>query len=99
MTIATDNVGNRRQMYIISCMNVPKQLLVQKNEKLILWKWLDDVEVEQIWSEKCTKVTEKNCNIHQVKSWFCKPAPQMSTALFFISEKKVLYNSKICVHN
>ncbi len=38
MTIATDNVGNRRQMYIINCMKVPKQLqLVQKNEKLLLW--------------------------------------------------------------
>ncbi len=38
MTIATDNVGNSRQMYIISCMNVPKQSqLVQKNEKLLLW--------------------------------------------------------------
>ncbi len=38
MTIATDNVGNSRQMYIISCMKVPKQSqLVQKNEKLLLW--------------------------------------------------------------
>ncbi len=38
MTIATDNVGKRRQMYIISCTNVPKQSkLVQKNEKLCLW--------------------------------------------------------------
>ncbi len=38
MILATDNAGNRRQMYIISCMNVPKQSqLVQKNEKLLLW--------------------------------------------------------------
>ncbi len=50
MTIATDDVGNRRQMYIISCMNVPKQsLLVQKNKKLYdVHKWIDDVEVEQV---------------------------------------------------
>ncbi len=38
MTLATANVGNRRQMYIINCMKVPKQSqLVQKNEKLLLW--------------------------------------------------------------
>ncbi len=38
MTLATDNVGNRRQMYIINCMNVPKYpQLDQKNEKLLLW--------------------------------------------------------------
>ncbi len=38
MTLATENVGNSRQMYIISCMNVPKQSqFVQKNEKLLLW--------------------------------------------------------------
>ncbi len=37
MTIAVDNVANHRQMYIISCMNVPKQSqLVQKNEKLFM---------------------------------------------------------------
>ncbi len=51
MTIATDNIGKRRQMYIISCMNVPKQSqLVQTNEKLFydVHKWLDDVEFEQV---------------------------------------------------
>jgi len=31
MTLATDNVGNRTQLYIINCMNVPKK------EKLLLW--------------------------------------------------------------
>ncbi len=37
MTIATVDVGNPRQMYIISCMNVSKQSqLVQKNEKLMM---------------------------------------------------------------
>ncbi len=39
-------------MYIINCMNVPKQSqLIQKNEKLLLQyvhKWLDDVEAEQV---------------------------------------------------
>ncbi len=54
MTIATVDVGNRRQMYIINCMNVPKlSQLVQKNEKFMMklydvHKWLDDVEVEQV---------------------------------------------------
>ncbi len=51
MILATENVGNRRQMYIISFMNVPTQSqLVQKNEKLLLYmhKWLYDVEVEQV---------------------------------------------------
>ncbi len=37
MTLATDNVGNCRQMYIFNCMNVPKKSqLVQKNEKLLV---------------------------------------------------------------
>ncbi len=50
MILATENVGNRSQMYIISRMNIPKQsLLVQKNEKLLLWcaqvTRLDHVEV------------------------------------------------------
>ncbi len=35
--LATENVGNLKQMYIISCMNVSKQLqFIQKNEKLLL---------------------------------------------------------------
>lgn len=42
MTLAIDNGGNSRQLYVINCMNVPKALLVQKNEKC------DDVEVEHI---------------------------------------------------
>jgi len=67
MILAIDNVGNGRQLYIINCMNVPKHLqLVQKNEKLLLWcaqviKWCGGW-VFQFCSEKCTKVTEKNCN-------------------------------------
>ncbi len=51
MILATDNVGNHRQMNIISCMNIPKQSqFVQKNEKLFydVHKWRDDVEVEQV---------------------------------------------------
>ncbi len=38
MILATENAGNRRQMYVIDCMNVPKQSqLVEKNDKLLLW--------------------------------------------------------------
>ncbi len=38
MILATENIGNCRQMYIIGCMNVPKQSQrVEKNEKLLLW--------------------------------------------------------------
>jgi len=38
MTLAIDNAGNSRQLYMINCMNAPKHLqLVQKSEKLLLW--------------------------------------------------------------
>ncbi len=49
MTIVNDNIENHRQMYIISCMNVPKQSqLDQKNEKLFMMCTRDDVKVERV---------------------------------------------------
>ncbi len=67
MTILADDVGNCRQMYIINCMNVPKQSLFKRMRTFYdVHKWLDDVEVEQVVlrrSEKCTKAIEKNCEL------------------------------------
>ncbi len=51
MILSTENVVNCRQMYIISCMNLPNQSqFVQKNVKLFydVQMWLEDVEVEQV---------------------------------------------------
>ncbi len=51
MILSTENVVNCRQMYIISCMNLPKQSqFVQKNVKLFydVQMWLEDVAVEQV---------------------------------------------------
>ncbi len=47
MILAIENVGNRGQMYIISCMN--RNLLKRmRNCFRDVHKWLDDVEVEQV---------------------------------------------------
>ena len=74
-TYVIDNVGNSRQLnacYITIWRNVPeRRQFGQKNEKECfhdVHKWVDDVEIEQVgyfqefqlWSEKCTKATEKN---------------------------------------
>ncbi len=50
MILATEDLGNRRQMYIISCINVPKQsqFVEMRNCFYDVHKGLDDVEVEQV---------------------------------------------------
>ncbi len=49
MTIATDNVGNCRQMYIIARKYQSNSNLfkIMRNCFYDVHKWLDDVEVEQ----------------------------------------------------
>ncbi len=50
MILATENVGNRRQMYIISCMNQSNHNLFKRkrNRFYDMHKWLDDVEDAQV---------------------------------------------------
>ncbi len=76
MTIASDNVGNRRQMYINSCMNVPKQSqLVQKNDTLFImctrgWGGCflkNDVMVLKFYFKSYSVLAiEKNCNTKKI---------------------------------